>query len=160
MPIEREIVGVVRDVRQGPADLDTYDVYVPLLQAPTRFAFLLVRTAAEPTGWLTPLRAAMREIDPEIAVDLTALTRGAPAIALGDALGSSLIDATLSIGAGPLVAPAEVTPRLAVVGSLYALVAVAAVGTILVLRRRHDRMSAAACFLLYALAYAVLVGAE
>jgi predicted permease len=69
VPIEREIVGVVRDVRQGPADVDAYDVYVPLLQTPTRFAFVLVRTAGEPTGWLTPLRAAMREIDPEIAVD-------------------------------------------------------------------------------------------
>jgi ABC-type antimicrobial peptide transport system permease subunit len=44
-------------------------VYVPLLQTPTRFAFLLVRTAGEPAGWLTPLRAAMREIDSEIAVD-------------------------------------------------------------------------------------------
>jgi cation:H+ antiporter len=97
---------------------------------------------------------------PEIAVDLTALMRGAPAIALGDALGSSLIDATLSIGAGPLVAPAEVTPRLAVVGSLYALGAVAIVGSVLVLRRRHDRISAGVCFLLYALAYAVLVGAD
>jgi cation:H+ antiporter len=41
---------------------------------------------------------------PEIAVDLTALARGAPQIALGDALGSSMIDATLSIGAGPIVA--------------------------------------------------------
>lgn len=97
---------------------------------------------------------------PEVAVDLTALARGAPAIALGDALGSSLIDATLSIGAGPLVAPAEVTPRLAVVGSVYALVAVASVGAVLVLRRRHDRVSAAVCLALYALAYAVLVGAD
>jgi cation:H+ antiporter len=97
---------------------------------------------------------------PEIAVDVTALRRGAPAIALGDALGSSLIDATLSIGAGPLVAPAEVTPRLAVVGSLYALVAVAIVGTVLVLRRRHDRTSAAACFGLYLLAYVVVVAAD
>ena len=97
---------------------------------------------------------------PEIAVDVTALMRGAPAIALGDALGSSLIDATLSIGAGPLVAPAEVTPRLAVVGSLYALVAVAIVGSVVVLRRRHDRISAGMCFLLYALAYAVLAGAD
>ena len=97
---------------------------------------------------------------PEIAVDLTALARGAPTIALGDALGSSLIDATLSIGAGPLVAPTEVTARLAVVGSLYALAAVAIVGAILVLRRRHDRWSAATCVLLYLLAYVVVVGAD
>ena len=97
---------------------------------------------------------------PEIAVDLTALARGSPAIALGDALGSSLIDATLSIGAGPLVAPAAVTARLAVVGSLYALVAVAVVGTILSVRRLHDRRSAAACLVLYLLAYFVVAGAD
>ena len=97
---------------------------------------------------------------PEIVVDITALLRGAPAIALGDALGSSLIDATLSVGVGPLLFPAEVTPRLAVVGSLYALAAVAAVGALLVLRRRHDRRSAAVLFGLYALAYVVLIGAD
>jgi cation:H+ antiporter len=95
---------------------------------------------------------------PEILVDVTALRRGAPGIALGDALGSSLVDSTLSIGAGPAVAPAEVTTRLAVVGSLYTLAAVAAVGAMLVLRRRHDRAGAAVLFGLYALSYAVLLG--
>src|SRR5687767_4693653 len=30
--VEREIVGVVRDVRQHPADADPADVYVPILQ--------------------------------------------------------------------------------------------------------------------------------
>jgi cation:H+ antiporter len=97
---------------------------------------------------------------PEIVVDFTALVRGAPAIALGDALGSSLVDATLSIGAGPLVAPAEVTPRLAVVGSLYACVAVGIVGVLLAARRRHDRRSAAVLLALYGAAYLVLLGAD
>jgi cation:H+ antiporter len=95
---------------------------------------------------------------PEIMVDVTALRRGAPGIALGDALGSSLVDSTLSIGAGPAIAPADVTARLAVVGSLYTLAAVAAVGAILVLRRRHDRLSAAVLMGLYALSYVILLG--
>jgi len=95
---------------------------------------------------------------PEILVDVTALRRGAPGIALGDALGSSLVDSTLSIGAGPAVAPADVTTRLAVVGSLYTLAAVAAVGAILALRRRHDRVSAAVLMGLYALSYVILLG--
>jgi putative ABC transport system permease protein len=69
VPIEREIVGVVRDVHQGPADIDTNDVYVPLLQMPSRFAFVLVRTAGDPFNWLAALRSAMRDIDPEVAVD-------------------------------------------------------------------------------------------
>jgi cation:H+ antiporter len=95
---------------------------------------------------------------PEIIVDVTALLRGAPGIALGDALGSSLVDSTLSIGAGPLVAPADVTTRLAVVACLYTLAAVAAVGALLVWRRRHDRASAIVLGGLYALSYVVLLG--
>lgn len=94
---------------------------------------------------------------PEIIVDVTALRAGAPGIALGDALGSSLVDSTLSIGIGPAVAPADVTTRLAVVGSLYTLVAIVTVGAVLVVRHRHDRLSAAVLFGLYALSYAVLL---
>jgi cation:H+ antiporter len=97
---------------------------------------------------------------PEIAVDITALRQGAPAIALGDALGSSLIDATLSIGIGPIVAPAAVTARLAVTAALYTLVAVAIVGLVLMLRRRHDRSSAVLLMGLYALSYAILIAAD
>ena len=65
----RRIVGVVRDVRQVPADADLADVYVPMLQAPTRFAFVLVRTAGAPSGWLAPLGTAFRDVDPELAID-------------------------------------------------------------------------------------------
>ena len=95
---------------------------------------------------------------PEILVDVTALRRGAPGIALGDALGSSMIDSTLSIGVGPLVAPADVSTRLAVVGSLYTLVAVASVGAILASRRRHDRLSAFLLIGIYAFSYVILLG--
>jgi cation:H+ antiporter len=97
---------------------------------------------------------------PEIVVDVNALLRGAPGIALGDALGSSLVDSTLSIGAGPIVAPAEVTPRLAVTGALYTFVAVGVVGGLLGKRRLHDRRSMVVLFLLYLIAYAVLLSAD
>lgn len=97
---------------------------------------------------------------PEIVVDVTALLRGAPAIALGDVLGSSLVDSTLSIGAGPIVAPAEVTPRLALTGTFYTFLAVGLVGGLLGHRRRHDRRSTAVLFGLYALAYVVLLSAH
>jgi cation:H+ antiporter len=97
---------------------------------------------------------------PEIAVDITALRRGAPAIALGDALGSSLIDATLSIGIGPIVAPAAVTARLAVIGSVYTFIAVLLVGAFLAARRRHDRVSGALLVGLYALSYVVIIAGD
>ena len=97
---------------------------------------------------------------PEIVVDVTALLRGSPGIALGDALGSSLVDATLSIGVGPLVAPAEVTPRLALTGTIYTFLAVGIVGALLAARRRHDHRSAVVLGALYALAYVVLLSAD
>jgi cation:H+ antiporter len=120
----------------------------------------LAELAGVPEFVLAFFGASIGTSAPEIAVDITALLRGAPAIALGDALGSSLIDATLSIGIGPIVAPAEVTARLAVVASLYTLVAVAVVGAVLVARRRHDRWSALVLMALYALSYAVLIAAD
>ena len=123
----------------------------------------LVRLAGEagvPEFILAFFGASLGTSAPEIVVDLTALLRGAPAIALGDALGSSLVDSTLSIGAGPAVAPAEVTPRLAIVGSLYSLIAVGLVGLLLAARRRHDRASAAVLLGLYALSYVVLISAS
>jgi cation:H+ antiporter len=94
---------------------------------------------------------------PEIAVDITALRQGAPAIALGDALGSSLIDATLSIGIGPLVHPAPVTTRLGVAACVYTALAVTAVALLLGARQRHDRVSAPILFGLYAMSYIVLI---
>jgi cation:H+ antiporter len=97
---------------------------------------------------------------PEIVVDLTALARGAPAIALGDAVGSSLVDATLSIGIGPLVQPAPVTARIAVVATTYTAVAVTIVGALLVARRRLDRRSMPVLIGLYVLSYLVVIGLE
>jgi putative ABC transport system permease protein len=67
--VERQVVGVVRDVRQGPADVNLADLYVPIAQTSTRFAFVLVRTSGAPANWLAPLRSAIRDIDPELAMD-------------------------------------------------------------------------------------------
>jgi cation:H+ antiporter len=118
----------------------------------------LAETVGVPEFLLAFFGASVGTSMPEILVDVTALRRGAPGIALGDALGSSMIDSTLSIGAGPLVMPADVTTRLAVVGTLYTLAAVAAVGAVLTWRRRHDRASAAVLMGLYAFSYVILLG--
>lgn len=120
----------------------------------------LAEQAGVPEFALAFFGASMGTSAPEIVVDLNALMRGAPGIALGDALGSSMVDASLSIGAGPLVAPAEVTPRLALTGVVYTAAAVSAVGALLAARRRHDRISGVVLFGLYALAYVVLIQAS
>lgn len=120
----------------------------------------LAEYAGVPEFFLAFFGASLGTSAPEIAVDVTALLRGAPAIALGDALGSSLVDATLSIGVGPIVAPGDVTTRLAVTAAVYSAVAVAVVGTMLSARRLHDRLGTTVLFGLYGLAYVVLLGAE
>ena len=119
----------------------------------------LAELAGVPEFVLAFFGASIGTSSPEIVVDITALLRGAPGIALGDALGSSLVDATLSIGAGPLLFPAGVTTRLAVIGSVYTLIAVVVAGAVLGLRRRHDRASAFVLLALYAFSYAVLIRA-
>ncbi len=120
----------------------------------------LAELAGVPEFVIAFFGASLGTSAPEIVVDVTALVRGAPGIALGDALGSSLVDSTLSIGAGPLVAPAEVTPRLALVGTFYTFGAVGLVGGFLAARRRHDRLSALLLGGLYLLAYLVLLSAQ
>jgi cation:H+ antiporter len=120
----------------------------------------LAELAGVPEFVIAFFGASLGTSAPEIVVDVTALLRGAPAIALGDALGSSLVDSTLSIGAGPLVAPADVTPRLALTGAFYTLAAVGIVGGFLGRRRRHDHRSMALLFGLYGLAYVVLLSAD
>jgi cation:H+ antiporter len=119
----------------------------------------LADQAGVPEFVLAFFGASLGTSAPEIVVDVTALKRGAPAIALGDALGSSMVDSTLSIGVGPVVAPADVTPRLAITGSVYAFVAIGLVGMLLGARRRHDRVSGGFLLGLYGLAYLVLIQA-
>jgi ABC-type lipoprotein release transport system permease subunit len=63
------VIGVVGDVRQSHSDTDLSDLYVPLLQAPGRFASLYLRTAGPAASWLSPLRDAIKEIDHEIALN-------------------------------------------------------------------------------------------
>jgi cation:H+ antiporter len=120
----------------------------------------LAESLGVPAFALAFFGASLGTSAPEIVVDLTALARGAPGIALGDALGSSLVDATLSIGIGPLVEPAPVTARIAVIATLYTAAAVAVVSALLLLRRRHDRVSAPVLIGLYALSYLVLISLD
>lgn len=72
IPVSRFVVGVVRDVKQVPADIDLADAYVPISQTAGRFVYALIRTAGAPEEWLPQVRSAFRDIDPEIAVQRSA----------------------------------------------------------------------------------------
>jgi cation:H+ antiporter len=90
---------------------------------------------------------------PEIVVDLTAVRRKQYEIAIGDAIGSSIIDAGFSIGIGTLFFPGNVTASIAEKTGLYALMCSIVVVTMLALRQKHDRKSGLLFIMLYALAY-------
>jgi cation:H+ antiporter len=90
---------------------------------------------------------------PEIVVDLTAIRRKQYEIAIGDAIGSSIIDAGFSIGIGTLLSPGNVTAPLAEKTGLCALMCSIVVVTMLALRQKHDRKSGLLFIMLYALAY-------
>lgn len=87
---------------------------------------------------------------PELVVNLVAMRRGEAELAVGGILGASMLDASVSLGAGPLVAPVAVTAAAGVRAALVVGTALAAVTVVLAVRRRHDAASAAVCLLLYA----------
>lgn len=94
---------------------------------------------------------------PELVVTTTAMRRRQTELAIGDALGASFIDATLSIGIGPLVAPIAVTTSLVVPGSLAAATAVGVVALVLSIRGRHNWATGIPFVLLYLVFYVVLL---
>lgn len=96
---------------------------------------------------------------PELVVDVTALRRGEHDVAVGDVLGSSFVDSTLSVGIGPLIAPTAVTADLAVTGSVVAAGALVLAVFVLTRRRIHDRWTAMGLLAVYALFYVVLLSA-
>lgn len=96
---------------------------------------------------------------PELVVDITALRQGQRDLAIGDVFGSSLVDATLSVGAGPALAPVAVTASYAAWSTGTAAVVVLIVTGVLVARRVHDRWTGLLFILLYAGLYPILLNA-
>ena len=63
--VAREIVGVVADLKHDDlAGERAPEVYVPHTQRPNSWMFLAVRGPADPAALAAPLRAAVREVDP------------------------------------------------------------------------------------------------
>jgi cation:H+ antiporter len=93
---------------------------------------------------------------PELAVDLTAVFKKQYEIAIGDAIGSCIVDAGLSIGIGPLIFPTAVSGRLAETTGLYALLVSAVVILTLALRRKVDRKAGVFFIILYGLSYGIV----
>jgi cation:H+ antiporter len=90
---------------------------------------------------------------PELVVDITAIREGKKGLAIGDIVGSCMVDATLSISAGPLIAPTLITAYLAVKGSIITIFVIALSIGLIALRKKHDYYSGLALLGLYAGVY-------
>jgi cation:H+ antiporter len=94
---------------------------------------------------------------PELVVDLAAIRKKRYEIAIGDVIGSSIIDAGFSIGIGPLIfGKITVSARLAETTGLYALLCSSIVILTLALREKLDKKIGVLFIALYLLSYTTL----
>jgi cation:H+ antiporter len=93
---------------------------------------------------------------PELAVDINALRLGHHSIAIGDIVGSCIVDSTLSIGIGQVLFPQAVTASLAVPTVLYTLMASFIVFVMIAARRKVDKKAGILFISLYFLSYVFL----
>lgn len=94
---------------------------------------------------------------PELVFDLWAIKRKHYDLVIGDIIGSSIVDATLSIGIGPIIAPITIWGTASTTTGLYAIVASIIVTLILSLRMKLDRKGGVFLLILYALSYLTIL---
>jgi cation:H+ antiporter len=94
---------------------------------------------------------------PEAIVAYTALRRGEGALAIGDILGSSFADATLSISIGPLLFPTAIDGNLARTAALVTAAAAVVVALLLGRGGELGRRGGAILLLVYAASWSLLL---
>ena len=93
---------------------------------------------------------------PELAVDINALRRRENQIAIGDIIGSCIVDSTLSIGIGQVLFPQAVSANLAIPTITYTLFASFIVFIVVAIRRKVDKKAGILFISLYLLSYGLL----
>ena len=93
---------------------------------------------------------------PELAVDVNAIRNKHYKIAIGDIVGSCIVDSTLSIGIGQVLFPQKVTAELAVPTVLYTLIASFIVFIIVAVRKKVDKKTGILFISLYLISYTLL----
>jgi len=93
---------------------------------------------------------------PELVVDVNALRLGHHSIAIGDIVGSCIVDSTLSIGIGQALFPQAVTASLAVPTVLYTIFCSFIVITMIAARKKVDRKAGILFISLYFISYIFL----
>ena len=93
---------------------------------------------------------------PELAVDINAIRLKHHSIAIGDIVGSCIVDSTLSIGIGQVIWPQAVTASLAVPTVLFTLVASLIVFITIAARQKVDKKAGILFISLYFVSYIFL----
>jgi len=77
-------------------------------------------------------------------------------LVIGDAIGSCMVDASVSVGIGQLFFPQAVSGETALITDLYAIFGSIVVVLTLALREKIDKKAGALFILVYLLSYALL----
>ncbi len=93
---------------------------------------------------------------PELTVGVAAIKRRHYELALGDIIGSCIVDATLAIGLGPLLFPISVTGSDILITGLYTVVLSLGVVLLLAWRGINDKKSGALFLTLYGVSYLLI----
>jgi cation:H+ antiporter len=90
---------------------------------------------------------------PELVVGVSAIRKKHFDLAVGDIIGSCIVDATLAIGIGPIFWPIEVSGDSVLVTGLYAAIISAIVVSVLIWRGVNDKRTGGLFILLYLSSY-------
>ncbi len=93
---------------------------------------------------------------PELAVDINALKKKQREIAIGDIIGSCLVDTTISIAIGSLIFPQAVSAELAIPTILYVICASIVVIMVVSLRGKMDKKAGVLFISIYFGSYLLL----
>ncbi len=93
---------------------------------------------------------------PELVVDFMALRNKQYELAIGDIIGSCLVDASVSVGIGQFFFPQAVSGETAMITGLYAIFGSIVVILTLALREKVDKKAGIVFIIVYLLSYAML----
>ena len=90
---------------------------------------------------------------PELVVGVAAIRKQHFDLAVGDIIGSCIVDSTLAIGLGPLFFPIQVTGSYVLITGLYAVFASVVVVGVLTWRGVNDKRTGSLFILVYLFSY-------
>ncbi|MHA1805295.1 MAG: sodium:calcium antiporter [Promethearchaeota archaeon] len=94
---------------------------------------------------------------PELFIEVTAIKKKEYNIAIGDALGSCIVDASISIAIGNFLFPQNVSAELAMPTILYTIISCTMVIVLVSVRQKLDKKAGAILISLYAISFILFI---